>query len=188
VRRAAEDEARLGARAEAAREAEDRAARRRAEEEQRLAAAEADRRRQEAILRQAAASRRQTRDARRTRSAPASEALRRRPGEAVLDRRGSEPETTWLRVKLRLKSSLTVWRLEAQRLVSRAHRPPAEPLGRRATEVSQELPARVTALPRQRMRARHLPSEIVVGGVLLLIAATAAALLVLGILRVAVTG
>ena len=39
-----------------------------------------------------------------------------------------------------------------------------------------------------RARPRYLPSELVVGILLLLIAATAATLLVLGILRVAVTG
>jgi hypothetical protein len=56
--------------------------------------------------------------------------------------------------------------------------------------VTHELSARVTALPRERLRARsrHLPSELVVGVMLLLLAATAATLLVLGILRVAVTG
>ncbi|MGH2918337.1 MAG: hypothetical protein ACRDLS_07030, partial [Solirubrobacteraceae bacterium] len=83
-------------------------------------------------------------------------------------------------------------RAERAKLEARRGEVPAR---QRAGELrSTPPPSRpVSTLPRERV-ARHrvgadrLPSEFVVGLVLLLIAMTAAALLVLGVLRVAVAG
>ncbi|MEA2183033.1 MAG: hypothetical protein QOF69_2218, partial [Solirubrobacteraceae bacterium] len=59
--------------------------------------------------------------------------------------------------------------------------------------VEHVVPSPVATLPRERaghvrVRSRYLPSELVVGILLVLIAAAAAVLLVLGVLQVAVTG
>ena len=61
---------------------------------------------------------------------------------------------------------------------------------RQTPAASRTASRQVSTLPSSRLRARshRLPSELVVGIILLLIAATAAVLLVFGILRVAVTG
>ena len=59
---------------------------------------------------------------------------------------------------------------------------------RQTPAASRTASRQVSTLPASRRTPSRLPSELVVGIVLVLIAATAAVLLLLGILRVAVTG